>query len=56
MKRKGNTAWRSRNGQMIQARYIRLLHGTVMLDYYLRKTMQQMQTRAIYYLIKYYVK
>ena len=56
MKRKGNTAWRSRNGQMIKARQIRLLHGTVMLDYYLRKTMQKMQTRAIYCLIKYSVK
>ena len=56
MKRKGNTVWRSRNGQMIKARQIRLLHGTVMLDCYLRKTMQQMQTRAIYYLIKYSVK
>ena len=41
MKRKGNTAWRSRNGQMIKARQIRLLHGTVMLDYYLRKTMRE---------------
>ena len=41
MKRKGNTAWRSRNGQMIKARQIRLLHGTVMLDYYLRRTMQK---------------
>ena len=52
MKRKGNTAWRSRNGQMIKARQIRLLHGTVILDYYLRKTMQKMQARAIYCLIK----
>ena len=41
MKRKGNTAWRSRKGQMIKARQIRLLHGTVMLDYYLRKTMRE---------------
>ena len=56
MKRKENTAWRSRNGLMIQARQIRLLHGTVMLDYYLRKTMQKMQTRATYCLKKYSVK
>ena len=56
MKRNGNTAWRSRSGQIIQARQIRSLHRTVMLDYYLRKTMQKMQTRAIYCLIKYSVK
>ena len=42
MKQNGNTAWRSRYGQMIQARQIRLLHWIVMLDYYLCKTMQKM--------------
>ena len=56
MKRKGNTASRRRSGQIIQARQIRSLHGTVLLDYYLRKTMQKMKTRAMYCLIKYFVK
>ena len=56
MKRKGNTALRSKNGQIIQARQIRSLRETVMLDYYLRKTMQKMQPRTISCLIKNSVK
>ena len=44
MKRKENIEWRSSNSQIIQAGKFRILHGNVMIYYYLRKTIAENQT------------
>ena len=42
MNRKGNIAWKSSDGYIIQVGQFRILHGNIKLDYCLHQTMQKM--------------